>query len=114
MDLVSENRVSAVDCWVCAHHHTDAVIWPQNPLQEPQYVSASYDHNDSKTPVGNWTTGQWEIYLTSYTDGLRSGRFKIWACVNHYNLLGENWIAIAQSEVDLENRWHSYMNRIEK
>lgn len=66
--------------------------------------------------------GSWECYVNvhepcTYRVGrttvkqLRSGHKTIDACAEHWSDLYENWVAIAQEELDLENRWYNYLER---
>lgn len=117
MDLRYEQKLTFSGCYVCGHAGNILVIWPQQPIERPEPVRGGRDastYSDYQQPIVSWLPGKWEVYITSHTLDLRSGKKRIEACLEHYNLLGANWIEIAQSEVDLENAWHRYIERMER
>lgn len=114
MDLNDEERKTFGPCYVCGHAGWDIVLWPQLPTEAPEYLGDTDGQNWTKPGEGTWTTGKWKVYVTSYIPTISSGKKVIDACLEHYNRLGANWIAVAQCEVDLENIWHDYMGRVER
>lgn len=114
MDLSNAKHLTASGCFVCGHAGKALVIWPQQPIDVPTYIGDTDGTNWTKPGEGTWSTGKWSIYLTSHDDEIRSGKKRIDVCLDHYNEMGRNWIAIAQSDVDLEEQWHNYISKVEQ
>lgn len=110
MDLREQRRVSMPSCFVCRHAGKHIIIWPQHMTAGPTTDGS-----------GTYTSGNWSCYVKVEETGiiaanntiLRSGRKQLEICWDHHKDLYENWVAVAQLEVDLENQWHAFMERVE-
>lgn len=85
-------RIAHPDCFICKNAGIDASVWPQS----------------------NDVYGNWKFFLNSKDRPiLSSGNKGSWFCDQHYALMYNWWVEVAQYEVDLDRLWHNYMDRIE-
>lgn len=100
MDLRQETRIThPATCYVCRWVGKYVIIWP---LQ----------------PEGNATNTHARFYVFVNVNeknvaGLRSGKKTIDVCAQHAEAMYQNWVLIAQDEVDLQKAWDAWIERTE-
>lgn len=120
MDLRGQERISTPSCFVCRWQGRHIVIWPQEPLREPERIPMEFDFvgmgGRRTVPPPTYTSGTWEVYNNVHEriQGLRSGFCQIEACGPHWFLIHANWIEIAHEEVQLDRAWNRYVERMEQ
>lgn len=107
MDLREQVRVSIPTCFVCRYAGKHIILWPQYMTAAPTTDGTSY------------TSASWTCYVKVEervwvrSQLMKSRKRELEICWDHHVPLYENWEAVARLEVDLENLWHNYMERVE-
>ena len=125
MDLRAQSRISTPECFVCRWAGKHIIIWPQIPLRGgPMRMDTGWvliPDSRRTMPRYQYTSGAWQAFVkveetifVQRTMRMRSKHMEIEVCGEHWFHLHINWIEIAQEEVALEERWHRYLERMEK
>lgn len=126
MDLRNEKRISTPECFVCRWAGKHIILWPQQPILEPEDDVDEVNVYASPTKVTRqvqYTSGEWKVYAkieevirTQFPNEnlLRSRHMNIVACGKHWYALADNWVQVAWEEVALACLWDSYIERMER
>ena len=97
MDLRKQDRLAFPEvCFICRWVGHYFVFWPQQ-------------FEVSRLGV----RGYLNVH-EPFQGGPRSKHREILVCPEHYRALEQNWIQVAQDEVDLERAWYQYIERTER
>jgi len=101
MNIGYANRIVHPEvCFVCRWAGTGIVFWPQEPGLRPSSEAQ----------------GTWNGYLNSHgqtgREVPRSGHRSLVVCATHWFMLEEDWIKVAQDEIELATAWDRYIERI--